>query len=202
MQTKMRWTHIDVDTAASRGQFPRSEAVRKLQEWNDRGAIELQPAGVINRFKILKTFPHKEDEKQSIIQAVYKQIEEREKSDMERVQQVVNLITNSGCISRRLATHFGDEESIPVHGCGHCSYCIDKTSAQYLHCGVPLRQQRAPIDESKIKAILAATKARDDARYLARVAFGISSPRVTIEKLAKHNVFGSMADCDFEVSHE
>ena len=35
--------------------------------------------------------------------------------------------------------------------------------------------------------------------YLARVAFGISSPRVTSEKLSKNAVHGSMDKCDFEV---
>ena len=41
---------------------------------------------------------------------------------------------------------------------------------------------------------------RDDARLLARVAFGITSPRVTAMKLSKNPVFGSMATSDFMVS--
>ena len=61
------------------------------------------------------------------------------------------------------------------------------------------RQQKEHVDEAKIKAILSATKVRDDARFLARVAFGISSPRVTSEKLSKNAVYGSMDKCDFEV---
>ena len=48
--------------------------------------------------------------------------------------------------------------------------------------------------------MLAATSARDDARFLARIVFGITSPRVKIERLGKHRVFGSCSGCDFEVS--
>lgn len=196
-RTAAKWTHIDVDAAAKSGRFPREDAVRKLQEWNDRGAIDLKPSGVVNRFKILKDFAKSEAEKNQIITAIYEQIEARERSDMERVQQVISLITMNGCLTRELAKHFGDEDSIPSQGCGHCSFCITKKAIEYLHRG--RGHLKKPIDESKIKAVLSATKVRDDARFLARVAFGISSPRVTAEKLGKHEVFGSMADCIFEV---
>ena len=60
--------------------------------------------------------------------------------------------------------------------------------------------KKEKIDEGKIKAVLAATSARDDARFLARIAFGITSPRVGIERLGKSGVFRSCKGCDFEVS--
>ena len=82
-------------------------------------------------------------------------------------------------------------------GCGHCNFCITGTRVEFPQ--ETTENSRARIDEKKIKAILAATNVRDDARFLARVAFGISSPRVTKEKLGKHEVFGSMTDCNFEV---
>lgn len=192
-----KWTHIDVDDAANGGGFSRADAVRKLQEWHNNGAIELQPSGVVNRFRILKDFPQGEAAKYDIIRAIYAQIEAREKSDMDRVRGVIDLITSSSCLARGLAKHFGDEESIPGGGCGHCSFCITKTPIKYIRGDKEQRKGR--IDEAKIKEVLSATKVRDDARFLARVAFGISSPRVTAEKLGKHPVFGSMDDCNFEV---
>lgn len=195
--TAKKWTHIDVDSAARNGGFERTEGVRKLQEWNDRGAIELQPSGVINRFRILKDFPHGEAAKNEIIMAIYAQIEAREESDMDRVRAVINLITTKGCLSRELARHFGDEDSIAKTGCANCSFCLTKTPIKFIEGDKARRTEL--IDEGKIKAILAATVVRDDARFLARVAFGISSPRVTSEKLSRHPVFGSMDGCDFQV---
>ena len=41
---------------------------------------------------------------------------------------------------------------------------------------------------------------RNDPGLLARIAFGISSPRVTVLKLSKDLVFGSMDDHEFMVS--
>lgn len=195
-KTAHKWTRIDVDVAARSGGLQRADAVKKLQEWNDSGAILLQPSGVVNRFRVLKDFPP-EEAKSQIITSIYAQIEAREKSDMERVQRVIDLVTTHGCLSRELAKHFADEDTVPKGGCGHCNFCLTKTQVKFIQARNQSRKGR--VDEGKLKAILAATSVRDDARFLARVAFGIPSPRVTMEKLGKHAVFGSMDTCDFEV---
>lgn len=196
-RTAVKWISVDVDEVARSGGFPRAHALRKLQEWNDWGAIELKPSGIINRFKMIEKFPQGEAAKKAIIQAIYAQFEERERSDMERVQRVIKFVTTDGCLNRELASHFGDQDSIPGSGCGTCSFCTTRKPVQYSPTGT--QQQKECIDESKITAILRATKVRDDARFLARIAFGVSSPRMTAEQLGKHAVFGSMANCDFEV---
>ena len=103
------WTQVDIDAAAQLGGVQRADAVRRLQEWNDGGAIELRPSGVVNRFRILKYFPQGDATKNAIITAIYAQIEAREKSDMERIHAVIDLITSKGCLARELARHFGDE---------------------------------------------------------------------------------------------
>jgi hypothetical protein len=194
-KTAKKWTQIDVDVAARSGGFTRQEAVRKLQEWNDSGAIELQPSGVVHRFRVLQQFPRDELARSSICSSLYKHIEEKEKDDMERIQGVIEFITTSGCLSLELARHFGDESSLPKDGCGNCQYCLTTTAIHFNRGG----NRKGRIDEAKVKAILSATLVRDDPRFLARIGFGISSPRVTMEKLGKHSVFGSLSDCDFEV---
>ena len=194
-KTAKKWTNIDVDIAARNGGFTRQEAVRKLQEWNDMGVIELQPSGVVHRFRILKELPREELARSSVCKSIYNRIEEREKEDMERIQGVIDFVTTGGCLSRELASHFGDESSVPEDGCGNCQYCVTGAAVQFSRGG----NRKGRVDEAKVKAILSATPVRDDPRFLARVGFGISSPRVTMEKLGKHSVFGSLADCDFEV---
>jgi superfamily II DNA helicase RecQ len=165
-----------------------------LQEWHDNGLIELQPSGVVNRFSVLRAFPRSDDDQQQIYTECHNRFETREKEDMERVQAVIDFVTFDGCLARELARHFGDESSIPDEGCGNCEYCITRQAVKFVKGGAT----KAKIDQKKIDAVLAATKVRDDTRFLARVAFGISSPRVTKEKLGRHEVFGSMKDCEFE----
>ena len=169
--------------------------MRKIQQWNDSGAIELKPSGVVARFRIVNKFPQDGESKNKLINDIYAQIEAREKEDMARVEAVIDLVTSKKCLSRELASHFGDESSVPNHGCGHCQTCLGKGRI-FFH---GLRDCKGRVDPKKTKAILSACLVRDDPRFLARVAFGISSPRVTSEKLGKHRVFGSMDDCDFEV---
>lgn len=183
---------IDVDEAAQAGKVQRDDIVRKLQEWHDCGWIELQPSGVVNRFTVLKAFPTSVDEREQIYTECHDRFEVREKEDMERVQGVINFVTFKGCLARELARHFGDESSIPNQGCRNCEFCINEP-VKFIR-----NASKAKVDQRKIDAVLAATTIRDDARFLARVAFGLSSPRVTKEKLAKHEVFGSMKDCEFE----
>jgi RecQ zinc-binding len=194
-KTAKKWTHIDVDAAARSGGFTRQDAVRKLQEWNDSGAIELQPSGVVHQFRVLKQFPRDEPARSSIWSLIYQRTEEKEKEDMERIQAVIDFVTTSGCLSRELARHFGDEASVSEGGCGNCQFCLAGTAIHFSRGG----SRKGRIDDAKVKAILVATPVRDDPRFLARVGFGISSPRVTMEKLGRHSVFGSLADCDFEV---
>ena len=194
-RTAKKWTQIDVDVVASGAQMNREDVVRKLQQWNDYGAIELKPSGVISRFRIVKKFPESEQAKNDLIHAIYAQIETREGEDMARVKAVIDLITSNKCLSRELASHFGDDASVPKEGCGHCQTCLGK--GRIIYHGP--RDRKGRIDTKKTHAILSACAIRDDPRFLARIAFGISSPRITSERLGKHPVFGSMDDCDFLV---
>lgn len=195
-------TAIDVDEAARAGNVRREEVVRKLQEWHDRGWIELQPSGVVSRFAVLKAFPPNDrakdtvgnETREQVYAACHDRFETREREDMQRVQDVIDFVTFRGCLARELARHFGDESSIPAQGCGNCEFCITKEPVKFVKGNASM----ARVDQKKIEAILAATQVRDDARFLARVAFGITSPRVTQEKLGKHAVFGSLKDCQFE----
>lgn len=189
---------MDVDAAATQGQFPRADAVRRLQQWNDCAAIELKQGGVINCFKVLQNFPKDDHVQNTIAGIALQQFEEKESQDMLRVRSVIDFVTTRGCLARELAKHFGDEDSVPDAGCTTCNYCVTKKAVEHLPGDT--KSEASTIDENKIQAILAATSIRDDARFLARVAYGITSPRITAEKLSKHHVFGCMAKCDFEVS--
>ncbi|KAL8686248.1 MAG: hypothetical protein Q9218_007241 [Villophora microphyllina] len=195
-KTAKTWTQIDVDLAAREANTDRALVVRKLQEWHNNGAIELQPSGVINRFRVLKGFPQGQIKRDVIVSALHTYFEASEKDAMIRVHNVIDLLTARACFSRGLARHFGDETTVPAAGCGHCSYCITRKPVSFDR--TQKRSRKGHIDKVKFSAVLAATKVRDDPRFLARVAFGISSPRVTMDKLGKHPVFGSMDECDFE----
>lgn len=101
-------------------------------------------------------------------------------------------LTSPTGMAQALASYFGDEDAVPDDMCSQCSFCLTGSGVEY-----------APVTQSvpnphRIKEILDACPERDDPRLLARMAFGITSPRLTYGKWSTaHPSFGSMADTDF-----
>lgn len=187
---------VDVDQLSEENGIERGELVLRIQSWSDQGLIELKPGGVIQRYRMLRPFPKDEADIQALVDKAYEQMEHREMDDLERSKKVINLTTSPGCIALGLATHFGDEGSVGEKGCGKCQFCL---TGEPLVMSDPIIK-RSPADPSRIKVILDACRVRDDPRLLAKVAFGIPSPRIAKEKCSGRNpIFGSMADCDFDV---
>lgn len=185
---------IDVDSAVSRYRIERGDVVRKLSDLNDSGAIELKPAGVMSVYKILKTLPKTPEELRKLVGSIYAVMETREKVALKRTDEMLDLITGRACFSRSLAMHFGDDLPDGKQECGHCTWCL--THTQVVQEKPPL----VPFNMKAFEAILGEVPDRDDPRLLARIAFGISSPRVTKMKLSKSPLFGSMEDHEFMVS--
>lgn len=186
---------VDIDSVSALAGSNRESAVTKLNEWHDKGFIELKATGVVQRYRMLKPFPREKAAVDKMIDLAYQQMEEREFDDLRRGKAVIGLTTSEGCFAAGLAAHFGDEVTGGV--CGTCQYCI---SGRKVDMGGMERPLRGRIEEGKVKVVLEATKGRDDPRFLAKIAFGIGSPRITKEGCGKHQAFGSMKDCDFNVS--
>ena len=95
-------------------------------------------------------------------------------------------------MAQGLASYFGDDDAVPDGMCGQCTFCLTGTGVEFA----PIAQS-VP-DPGRIKEILSACPERDDPRLLARMAFGITSPRLTYGKWStSHPLFGSMVDTDF-----
>lgn len=187
-------SHIDVDSAAARAGIPRTDIVHKLNDLNERQILELKPAGVLNVYKITKQLPKSPGELEKLVDAIYSVVEKREQEALQRTEEMLHLISSNSCFSRSLAQHFGDELPHGKKECGHCTWC-QTHKAVVQEIPPPVQFNR-----SAFKAILEQVSDRDDPRLLARIAFGITSPRVTALKLSKNPVFGSMEDHEFMVS--
>ena len=123
---------------------------------------------------------------------LYVDLVKKEQDALNRMQEVVKLITDKKCFASALATYFGMDLPGGKPSCGHCTFCMT---------GKPVVLPPRPpevVDMVKIKEVLRVCRVRDDPRFLARVAFGIKSPRVTQLKLDKTRVFMSMPDHSFE----
>lgn len=193
-EKKNKLHHIDVDAAAQRYSIARNEIIAKLGEWNAEGILELKPSQVLNVYKVTKSLPKTASEIETIAKALYTSMETREKQALERGEKILQLITGKACFSKKLAEHFGDELPDGKEECGHCQWCLTHKPVE-IQLPPPV-----PFNNLAFKNILDTIKERDDPRFLARVAFGIHTPRVTTMKLGKSPVFSSMDDHEFGVS--
>lgn len=187
-----KWYNIDVDSPSIGAQ--RADIIRKLNDLDAGGVIELKPGGVQNVYKITQPLPRTGPALEKYVDQIYEVMAKREQEALERTDQMLKLITDKGCFSQALAQHFGDDLPDGKSECGHCTWCMTKTAV--------VQQIPPPVkfNSAAFNAVLAQISVRDDPRFLARIAFGITSPRGTIMKLSKHPIFGSMADHSFMVN--
>ncbi|KAI0405162.1 ATP-dependent DNA helicase recQ [Xylaria palmicola] len=191
-EKKIKLYRIDVNVAARAAGLIRVNLVRKLNEFNDKGLIKLKASGVVNRYKVLKELPTTPKAVGAITDHLHAEMESREADAMKRFQAVCDLLTGGRCFARAITEYFGMELPDGKAECGHCTPCLTGRPA------VLPPKPSPPVNLPAIRAILAACDVRDDPRFLARVAFGIKSPRVSQLKLDKSDVFGSLEDHDFK----
>jgi len=191
---KSKYHHIDLSAASKKLGLNRMDLVKKLTFLDNNGHIKLKVSGVVNRYRVLKPLPHTEAELDRLADSLYADLASRERDALRRANEVMELVTGKKCFALALTEHFGMCLPDDKARCGHCTYCIT---------GTPVKAPSPPLKPTtpqSIQPILQATDVRDDPRFLARVAFGIKSPRVTALKLDRSPVFRSLADHDFDVS--
>lgn len=190
-----KWTSIDIDATAKMHNLTRWDLIGKLNDWAGIGVIELKTSGVISVYRVMKQLPATPAAVEIVVEDLYKELEAREKQELDRIANVIRLVTGQRCFAAELAQHFGDSLPDDKKSCGNCTWCETHQAVKLI------RPPDVPWDRKRFARILAAIPDRDDARYLTRVAFGIVSPRVTANKLNRNDntIFASMADHPFEV---
>lgn len=188
---------IDTDEVANALEIDRRQVMSKLRDWSDSKMIDLGPPDGISRYRVIKEFP--QTQLQEIIETTYNEFKAQDAETVERSGKVIKLITGNSCYARGLAAHFEDIGSVPKKGCGHCQWCLTKKRVM-LFGDIVKNKNKGRLDAERITAVLAECPYRNDPELLAKIAFGVKSPKILREGYGPRNiVFGSMADCSFDV---
>ncbi|KAG1757650.1 ATP-dependent DNA helicase, partial [Suillus lakei] len=195
---KMYWSprssahQIDVVVAAQKSGQDRGDLARKISDWELSGWIDTKPSQVRARYKIVNPLPKEKEEIVNITEMMYKRMLDKEEEAIVKLRRVIDFATDDECLAQGLASYFGDGAATPTGLCGSCSFCQTGQGIAF-ESGAAARP-----DPIKIKAILHACPERDDPRLLARMAFGVTSPRLTAGKWStSHPLFGSIVEVDF-----
>jgi len=182
------WFQLDPAEAAASLGVDRDRIVRALDWLAEKELVEVQAAGVRNRYKRLR----QPEDARALASSLHAYNLKREAAEIERLQQVMTLFSLDRCRASALAAHFGEQLAAP---CGQCDGCISPEALTISTRTVPtipddLRNSLQPVVDEAGAAL--ATQ-----RSVARFLCGLSSPRIGRARLAKNELFGALAETPF-----
>lgn len=194
---RTRWTTLNLDEAVAQIEADRSRIQEALTWLQESGDIELKPGGLRQRWRLATEGAAPDPESVSL--EMQNLFAERERRDLGRLGQVLEMMTARGCITSRLLRHFGEE---PEGVCGTCSGCLEQAEAG---CGQGPRELPCStivgITTEDVLEIRRVVDERHPAlrapRQLARFLCGITSPATTRARLTRHDSFGLLERVPF-----
>lgn len=186
---RQTWFDLDLERAAKAVGDTRDRVVRALDYLGEQKLLEVKVQGLRHRFRRLKPAADVE----SLANDLHARMQERERREIVRLQQVLELAARDGCQVAGLSAHFGETL---VRPCGQCTWCTNGHRAVKL-----LPREKQAIDARAWRDALDARKRKpdplSDPRALARFMCGISSPRLGKARLGSDPAFGALAAVPF-----
>ncbi len=183
------WYHLDINKAAEKLRQPRRRFIHTLNYLHENEFLSVKAAGIRHRYTLLQP----PDNISQLGDALFRRFVERESKDIDRIQQVLDLITHHGCQTNYLVGYFGEKR---LANCGHCNWCMNGNRPVVLRPAPKYCLTKEDLE--KIKAVR--QEHRDilsPPRALARFLCGITSPKISRAKLSAHKYFGLMARVRF-----
>ena len=181
------WFSLDVEATSRLLHESRQRIVAALGYLEEAGDLVLQAAGVRQGYRLIE-LPSSVDE---LCKMLDRRFQQRETTDVARIQQVVDFAREPGCLTQRLLTYLGEQRA----DCGHCSRCEGEPPQ-------PLPGATQPtLGTAQIGQINQLLQERHAAlqspRQVARFLCGLVSPATTRAKLKQHPLFGAFDSLPF-----
>lgn len=178
------WCTMDFDALWQGYQGERSRAAAALDYLQQQGWIELESKQMTEVYRVL----HQDLVIAPLADQLHALFEQKEQSELARLQALLNFFTSTTCLSHELASYFADEQA--PSRCGHCSVCRDEIAVL-----PPLPTPSLP-NEQGLRAWcdpLVALCHSQDPRILTRFLCGIATPLTTRVKAKSLAGFGQLA---------
>lgn len=176
------WYGFNPEELASRLNVERKRIIRALEVMQERGMIELRAGDVRTPYDRLRT----DIDVDEISDELNGRFAKREQQELERLQQVIDLVELEGCQTNFLVAHFGELRDKP---CGHCTYCLTKTrqrigSSSYGAINLDIEEVRKLQHRSP--------KEMQSPKQIARVLCGLTSPSFSKLRISREPLFGNL----------
>ncbi|MBI5548563.1 MAG: RecQ family ATP-dependent DNA helicase [Deltaproteobacteria bacterium] len=184
------WLSLDAAEVASRLGAQRSRVVKALEYLEEKGWIELRASEVRQRYSRLRPA----EDASVLVGELARRFATREEGELQRLQQVLGVVTRDGCQVHALVGHFGERRE---GRCGHCTWCRTG-KAQVLPASAPFAPLPAGLEVTQLASLRAKhPQALREPRQVSRFLCGLTSPALTRAKLARHDLFGALEERRF-----
>jgi ATP-dependent DNA helicase RecQ len=189
-----RYLTLEIEAAAQRLGEPRDRIVKALTWLEETGAITQKPAGLRHGFRLCGDASQRDPSAVAADQA--KLFAQREARDSQRLAQILDFASASGCITRRLIGYFG--EALAEDNCGHCHFCRTGDPATQVALPATPIAPFTDADAEEIRALIFEEHASlATPRQITRFLCGLTSPATSRAKLTKHPEFARFATTPF-----
>jgi len=189
-----KYLTLTLETAAQQLGEPRDRIVKALTWLEETGAITQKPAGLRHGYRLSGDAADRDPAQVAV--ALAEQFAQREARDSQRLAQILDFASASGCITRRLLGYFG--EPLAEENCGHCHYCrTGEPSAPVVLPATPIPPFTYADTEQITDLILEELPALSTPRAVTRFLCGLTSPATTRAKLTKRPEFARHAAVPF-----
>ncbi|QEG38712.1 RecQ family ATP-dependent DNA helicase [Roseimaritima ulvae] len=183
------WFTIPLPVTARRLQAPRERIVKAIDYMAERGWMEVKVAGLVHGFEKHNDF----GDLDALADRFFDRLQQREATDIRRLDDVLQLATASSCQAATLSAHFGEQLD---QTCGRCTACLGEGPFE-----LPKPQNRG-IGRSASDAVHNLRKQYPDLldtpRAQARFLCGLSSPVFVSKRLTREPHFGVCNHIPFE----
>ncbi len=186
---KSVWCYLDIGQVVERLSVDRSRVVRMLDYFAEKGWLELHASGLVHGYRRKNPIADTDE----LAGEMYERALQRERTGINRIDQLFEMFAARECQSRRLSEYFGQEFMEP---CGHCRPCQGQPLGP-----IDWDQALPAIDAALVQQVRAHAQkhpaALADPRQCARFLAGISSPGLVAAKLTRDPLFGRCAEVPF-----
>jgi ATP-dependent DNA helicase RecQ len=185
------WVKVDPEKTAESLGVERKRVVKALEVLEQKGLIELRVAGVRDRYTRLM----EPSQAERLVSGLVEKFERREKSEIDRLQMVIDLVEQPTCQVNALVGYFGEKRKKP---CGHCSFCLTSKVGS-IAFGLPLPSIETVVGSDQIKSLVDRNpQIFDSPRPITRFLCGLSGPVFSKAKLGRDPLFGILTAYRFK----
>eukprot|EP00871_Galdieria_phlegrea_P005813 jgi/Galph1/719/GphlegSOOS_G5441.1 len=184
---KLKWSYLNLGNLTGSVE---PEHVQLLFDFmQSKGLIKLQASKLQHRVQFLDI----PNDLWVLENQLHQLVLDREMAETRRLEEMIQLATQSHCVSQALSLYFGERIDL----CGSCYRCTGTVSNGNQEVDMALKWF-APLNINIWNAIVNISEVSNEPLLLTKFACGISSPRLRSLKLTQHELYGSLRECGFQ----